>query len=71
MQKATRPSEYLANQPRRGDYRALVPFAPIRTQQEVADILGITKSQVTHHEQTAFLKMRAALAAYGYKDPTA
>ena len=71
MQKATRPSEYLANQPRRGDYRALVPFAPIRTQQEVADILGITKAQVTHHEQMALNKLRIGLIFYGYEDPTA
>jgi hypothetical protein len=71
MHKATRPSTYLVNVPRRGDYRAIIPTAPIRTQQEVAEILGMTKAQVTHHERMALSKIRAALIAYGYKDPNA
>lgn len=38
-----------------------LPFRPIRTHQEVADILGLTKSQVTHSEQLALKKLRILL----------
>lgn len=38
-----------------------LPFRPIRTQDEVAAILGITKAQVTHAEQMALKKLRHLL----------
>lgn len=43
-----------------------LPHRPIRTQDEVAAILGITKAQVTHAEQMALKKLRIALEEQGY-----
>jgi hypothetical protein len=46
------------------------PTAPLRTQREVATILGLTPAQVAHAERLALLKIRAALSAYGYNKDT-
>ena len=43
-----------------------LPHRPIRTQDEVAAILGHTKSQVTHAEEIALKKLRIALEEQGY-----
>ena len=43
-----------------------LPHRPIRTQDEVAAILGITKAQVTHAEQMALKKLRIVLEEQGY-----
>ena len=42
------------------------PHGPIRTMDEVADLLNLTFDQVRYIEACAFNKIRAALSAYGY-----
>jgi DNA-directed RNA polymerase sigma subunit (sigma70/sigma32) len=42
----------------------IIPTAPIRTLDEVAEILRLTRDQVRHAEALAFAKLRQHLAPY-------
>lgn len=57
------------NDARRNSFPRLNANKPLRSLSEVATITGLTVNEVQYLERLAFRKMRAALVAYGYKDP--
>ena len=71
MQRMRRVSTLSRRDQRRNDYASLNTHRPLLSYPEVAAITGLTEPQVKRAEHSAFQKIRAALVAYGYKDPTA
>lgn len=57
--------------PRRGGEHHFNPRAPLRDLRECANLMGITYNQAQYLERLAFTKLRAALAAYGYRSERA
>lgn len=57
------------NDQHRNNYPMLNTNRPLRSFPECARIMGLKESQVKQLEYSAFDKIRAALVAYGYKDP--
>ena len=71
MQRMRRVSTLSRRDQRRNDFAALNTKRPLLSYPQVARIMGLSESQVKAAEYSAFDKIRAALVAYGYKDPTA
>lgn len=62
--KSIRPS--LIRPPRDGSHRRDIPLwylKPVRTHDQVAKIMGLTKAQVSHAEELALKKLRLLLEA--------
>lgn len=51
-------------------YAYFNPRAPIRDLRECADLMAITYNQAQYLERIAFIKIRAALSAWGYNKET-
>ena len=71
MERMRTAKNFSRHDARRNSYPILNARGPLRSYPEVAAILGLNPDQVKRAEHNAFRKIRAALFAYGYKDPTA
>ena len=69
MQRVRTVETRSRNDARRNSYPRLNAKGPLRTYPEIARMTGLSEAQVKRAETNAFRKIRAALFAYGYKDP--